>query len=383
MNYADSPPPFLDNFSKLLQALLSEVTQRKASDLHVSAGMPPMMRITGDLEPSKSIPALSPEQTRGLAYSIMREDLRTVFEERREVDFSFSVSGAYRYRVNVYSQRGWVNIALRVVPVDIPSIAQLGLPASIETLAEERRGLILVTGTTGCGKTTTLAAIIQRINETRKAHIITIEDPIEYLHSNKKSVVDQRELGLDTLSYADALRHVVRQDPNVVLIGEMRDQETMAAAITCAQTGQLVLSTVHTTDTVQTVNRIVDLFPPHQHKQIRIQLAETLKGIISQRLLPRTDQPGRIAAVEILLVTPLIGKALEENNLSEVENALKKGRFYGMQSFNHALLELYNQGKVTLEDALAAAGKPEELMMTVRGVQSGGMGSTVYDPGTQ
>ena len=360
---------------QLLTEIIREVHERQASDLHVAPGSAPMLRILGDLEPSRLGTPLTPDQTRELAYMIMRDPVRQRFEERMEVDFSFATQGGGRYRVNVYTQRGMVNIALRVIPLEVPTIDGLGLPAALKTLADERRGLILLAGTTGSGKSTTLAAIINHINENRKAHIMTIEDPIEFLHHNKKSIVNQRELGLDTLSYGDALRNVVRQDPNVILIGEMRDQETMAAAVTSAQTGSLVLSTVHAKDTIQTLTRIIDMFPAHQQNQIRLQLADSLCGVISQRLLPRADVAGRIPAIEILICNPTVKKAIENNDLGEVAGQQRQGKFYGMQTYNQALVQLYNDNKVRLEDAQAAASNPEELMLALRGIESQGAGT--------
>jgi twitching motility protein PilT len=358
--------------AEIFESLVREMMERNASDMHIRAGHPAMLRIHGDLEASRYEQPLTPEQTRVIAYAMMSDRVRRRFEERMEVDLSRSVPGVGRFRGNVYHQAGGINIALRVVPSKIPTIDELGLPPVVKKLAEQRRGLILVTGTTGCGKSTTLAAIIDQINNTRKSHIITIEDPIEFLHTDKTSIISQRELGLDTLNYADALKNVVRQDPDVILLGEMRDQETMAAAITSAQTGHLVLSTIHTIDTVQTINRIVDMFPPHQQNQIRLQLADTLQGVISQRLLPRGDTPGRVPAVEVLVATPLVRKAIEENDLAGMSNAVRQGQYYGMQTFNQALVKLYNEGKVRVQDALNAASNPEELMLAIRGVESGG-----------
>jgi twitching motility protein PilT len=361
---------------QLLSELLREVHELRASDLHIAPGSPAMLRVLGDLEPSRSGTPLTSDQTRELAYMVMRERTRHTFEEKLEVDFSFAVQGGGRYRVNVYTQRGLVNVALRVIPSDIPTIDGLGLPPVLKKLVEERRGLILLAGTTGSGKSTTLAAMINHINENRKAHIMTIEDPIEFLHRSKKSVVNQRELGLDTLSYADALKNVVRQDPNVILIGEMRDHETMAAAVTSAQTGNLVLSTVHAKDTIQTLTRIIDMFPSHQQNQIRMQLADSLRGVISQRLLPRADVAARVPAIEILVCNATVRKAIEDNNLAEVSNQHKHGQFYGMQTFNQALVDLYNQNKIKLEDAQAASSNPEELMMALRGIESQGAGTS-------
>ncbi|MGQ0645132.1 MAG: type IV pilus twitching motility protein PilT, partial [Elusimicrobiota bacterium] len=261
------------NAQAYLEVILKEMLERRASDLHIRAGTPPMMRILGALEPSRYEQVLTPDQTKALAYALMTEKQRNHFDERLEVDLSYSVPGVGRFRGNVFQQRGAVNIAMRAVPTAVPGIEELGLPPVVKKLAEKERGLILVTGVTGCGKSTTLAAMIDYVNENRQDHIITIEDPIEFLHKDKKSIVSQRELGLDTFSYLDALKNVVRQDPDVILLGELRDLETMAAAITSAQTGHLVLSTIHTIDTAQTITRIVDLFPPHQQNQIRFQLA--------------------------------------------------------------------------------------------------------------
>lgn len=360
---------------QLLTDIIREVHERRASDLHVAPGGPPMLRVLGELEPSRLPEPLTPQQTRELAYMIMRDKVRQTFEERMEVDFSFAVQGGGRYRVNVYTQRGLVNIALRVIPLEVPTVDGLGLPPVLKTLAEARRGLILLAGTTGSGKSTTLAAIINHINAARKAHIMTIEDPIEFLHKNKNSVVNQRELGLDTLSYADALRNVLRQDPNVILIGEMRDQETMGAAITAAQTGSLVLSTVHAKDTIQTITRIIDMFPAHQQAQIRAQLADSLQGVISQRLLPRADVAGRIPAIEVLVCNATVRKAIEENDLAEVAGQQRQGQYYGMQTFNQALVALYNENKIRLEDAQAASSNAEELMLALRGIESQGAGT--------
>lgn len=358
----------------VLQSLLKEVTDRGASDIHIGPNFAPMVRLHGDLEPSLFGQVLTPEDTRALAYLIMGEKLRVRFEQKNEVDLAFSVANGARFRANIYTQRGLVNLALRVIPSVIPTFQSLGLPPVVQKMAENQRGLILVSGTTGSGKSTTLAAIVDHINSTRKAHVLTIEDPIEFVHKNKKSIVNQRELGLDTHSYADALRSAMREDPDVILVGEMRDLETVSSAITAAQTGHLVLSTIHTTNTIQIISRILDLYPPHQQNQVRLQLAETLKGAISQRLIPLAQGGGRVAALEIMVVTPLIVKAIEDNNFGELHNALRTGQFYGMQTFNQALVALYNQGRVKLEDAVATASNPEEFMLAVRGIEAGSSG---------
>ncbi|MBD3272215.1 MAG: PilT/PilU family type 4a pilus ATPase [Elusimicrobia bacterium] len=350
--------------------LLELMRDKEASDLHLRTGSPPVMRIDGklvtlDLEP------VDAEQTMALISDFMTEKQKQTFEEQLECDLAYTLIGVGRFRINVYRQKGSVNLAIRKVPEHIKSFQELGLLPVIQALSDNTRGLILVTGTTGCGKSTTLAAMINYINETRPCHIVTIEDPIEYLFTDKKSIISQRELGFDTLNYLGALKHVVRQDPDVILLGEMRDHETTAAAITAAQTGHLVLSTIHTVNATQTVTRVVDLFPPHQQLQIRYQLADTLKGVVSQRLLPHASGKGRVPALEVLVVTPLVRKMIEDNNLSEISNCMKQGSYYGMQTFNQSLLNLYNSGEVTLEDALATASNPEELMLAVRGVESG------------
>ncbi|MBN1383542.1 MAG: PilT/PilU family type 4a pilus ATPase [Elusimicrobia bacterium] len=352
-----------------LNELLKITVSQKASDLHLRADMPAVLRINGKLNPIKD-KVFTIEQMEKIAQSIMNDKQREVFMEKGECDLSYAAADIGRFRGNVYRQKGTVNIVMRCVPSEVPSLDSIGLPDSIKRIAENHRGLVLVTGTTGCGKSTTLAAMIDYINSSRSTNIITIEDPIEFLHKDKLSIISQRELGLDTLSYSEALKHVVRQDPDVILIGEMRDNETMAAALTAAQTGHLVLSTIHTIDAVQTVTRIIDMFPPHHQNQIRLQLADTLKGVISQRLLPSTKR-GRVPACEILVVTTLVKKHIEQNTMGEITQAIKQGNYYGMQLFNQALLNLYNSGDVALEDVLAAASNPEELMMNVRGITSG------------
>lgn len=352
-----------------IKPLLQKMVDSKGSDIHIRANDHVFMRVDGVLMHTDE-QIYTAAQTLALAKSLMNAKQEKIFEERHEVDLAFSFENLGRFRINVYSQLGMVNMVFRVIPNVIPTIEQLKLPPVITKISENRRGLVIVTGTTGSGKSTTLASMLNQINETVTAHIVTIEDPIEYIHHGKKSIISQRELGFDTLTYPDALRNVVRQDPNVILLGEMRDLETVSAAITAAQTGHLVLSTLHTVDAVQSVNRILDMFPPHQQQQIRYLLADTLKAVVSQRLLPHSSGHGRVPAVEVLVNTPLVTKMIIDNNLSEISNLMKQGQYYGMQTFNQALIKLFQSGEVKLEDALAAAANPEELMLNVRGIQS-------------
>lgn len=361
-----------------IDKFIPEVIRRNASDLHLRPGSPPVARVDGKLV-YLDFPELTSEETRSIAEELMSETQRQKFLAKRECDLALNIGEFGRFRINIYQQRGMINLALRRVPDTVPKFSDLHLPAVLTKIAENQRGLILVTGTTGSGKSTTLAAIVDYINENRSVNIITIEDPIEYIHRDKKSIVNQRELGFDTLSYHEALKNIVRQDPDVILVGEMRDLETMAAALTAAQTGHLVLSTVHTIDAIQTVSRVVDLFPPYQQTQIRYQLADTLKAVISQRLLPHASGSGRVPAVEILINTALVKKYIEENNLSEITNLMKQGSFYGMQTFNQALLRLYENKEIKLEDALSAASNPEELLLAIRGIESGASSHDIID----
>ncbi|MFH1259909.1 MAG: type IV pilus twitching motility protein PilT [Elusimicrobiota bacterium] len=352
-----------------LRELLELMMKAKASDLHLKEDGPPIARMDGELMVLDSAP-LSPKSIELICTTLMKQKHQSMFDQKHECDLAYTLPSIGRFRVNIFHQRGLTNLVFRAIPEHIPKFEDMHLPQSIKKLADNERGLVLVTGTTGCGKSTTLATMIDYINETRSCHIVTIEDPIEFIHKDKKSIISQREIGLDTLSYLEALKHVVRQDPDVILIGEMRDLETMAAALTAAQTGHLVLATIHTIDAIQTVTRIVDLFPPHQQTQIRYQLADTLKGVVSQRLLLHSSGKGRVPAVEVLVASPLVRKLIEENSLTEISNVIKQGSYYGMQNFNQALLKLTNQNLVTLEEALSAASNPEELMLAIRGIES-------------
>lgn len=355
-----------------LNEILKIAVKNNASDIHLKAGLPPILRINGSLYPLKNAGRLEPDAVREMAFSIMDSAQREKFQYQMEIDLGYGVPGLGRFRVNVFMQRGTVGIALRVIPFVIHSFEELNLPKVLETLSMETRGLILVTGTTGCGKSTTLAAMIEYINNHRTCNIITIEDPIEFLLKDKKSIIHQREVGIDTPSFASALRAALRQDPDVIMVGEMRDRETMETALEAAETGHLVLSTLHTLDAAETINRIVTMFPPHQHKQIRIQLASVLKGVISQRLIPRADGKGRVPAVEIMISTARIKEYIEdEEKTKKIHDAIAAGyTTYGMQTFDQSLMWLLKRGLITYEEALRQASKPGDFALRVKGVTS-------------
>jgi twitching motility protein PilT len=323
-----------------------------------------MERINGELLPSGLAAELGPDDTKALIYSILTDDQKASFEKNHELDFSIGVAGISRFRVNVYMQRGCVSGVFRAITEKIPSCEDLGLPEPVRQLAMLPRGLVLVTGPTGCGKSTTLAAMINLVNQEKNAHIITIEDPIEFLHPDIRSTISQRELGSDTYSFPLALKAVLREDPNVILVGEMRDLETIAAALTLAESGHLVLSTLHTQDAAQTVDRVVDVFPPYQQEQIRVMLASTLKGVVSQILLARADGQGRVAAREILIVTPAISALIRDNKTHQIYSAIETGAGLGMCTMEKSLAELRAAGAITDEEALSVAGHPQELRNT-------------------
>ena len=349
-----------------IDGLLKIMTDRGSSDLHVKAGSPPAIRLAGKLVVLNDLPTLNADQARTLAEGMMSPEQVKSFELRHELDFAYALPSVGRFRVNVFHQRGSVGITMRRVATERSTILELGLPTVINRLADEPRGLILVTGTAGSGKTTTLAAMIDHINSTREGHIVTIEDPIEVLHADKKCIVNQREIGVDTESYADALRHVVRQDPDVILIGEMRDHETVAAALTAAEIGNLVLSTLHTIDATETINRIIDFFPPYQHKQVRLMMAATLKGIISLRLIPSL-QGGLVPAVEVLVMTGTVREYISDPDKTYlIRDAMEEGEYYGMQTFDQSLLKLYSDQKVTLDDAIAMAHNAHDFKIKIR-----------------
>jgi twitching motility protein PilT len=356
-----------------LYELLEVMVKKGASDLHITTGSPPRIRVDGKLIPM-DLPPLSATDTKELCYSILTDAQKHRFEENFELDLSFGVKGLSRFRANIFMQRGAVAAAIRTIPWQIRGFKDLGLPDIINELVKKPRGLILVTGATGSGKSTTLAAMIDRINEERADHIITIEDPIEYLHSHKKALINQREVNADTKSFKDALKYVLRQDPDVVLIGEMRDLETIEAALTVAETGHLTLATLHTNTAVQTINRIIDVFPPHQQEQVRVQLSFVLEGIICQQLLPKKTGPGRVLAIEILIPNPAIRNLIREDKIHQIYSMMQTGQAkFGMQTMNQSLLELYQKGLISYEDALTRSPVPEEMInMLQRAGASGG-----------
>ena len=351
--------------------LLKIAVERKASDLHLKVGGHPVIRVDGDLIPLGELKRLMQEDTIAMAFSMMNARQKQRFKEELELDIAYSVPGLGRFRCNVFQQRGAVGLVLRVIPARIQSVRELMLPPVLEKICEERRGLILCTGTTGSGKSTSLAAMIDYINATRTEHIITVEDPIEFLHRDKKSLVNQREIDVDTHSFAGALRAALRQDPDVILVGEMRDYETIETALLAAETGHLVFSTLHTLDATETVNRIISVFPPHHQKQIRIQLSQVLKSVISLRLVPRADGMGRVPAAEVLISTAYIRECIENKEKTKyIREQISLGTSqYGMQTFDQSLYQLYKSGLITLDEALKRATNPDEFRLKIQGVQ--------------
>ncbi len=349
-----------------LDRLLKNLQQWDASDLHLKAGSAPHVRIDGDLRTLSNEPQLTPEDTAGIARAILPTWLVDAFDRHHEADFAYSVPGVGRFRVNAYYQRSTVALAFRRVRDDVPSADELGLPQVVFELANERRGLVLVTGPTGSGKTTTLAAMIQHVNRTRPCSIVTIEDPIEYLHRDELATIAQREVGFDTESFASAMRVVLRQDPDVIMVGEMRDTETAFAALTAAETGHLVFTTLHTIDATETITRIIDLFPQYQHRQIRSSLAGCLRGTIAQRLVRRADGVGRAAALEVMVANGRIRQCIMDPELtSDIASIIAEGEYYGMRTFDQSLAELLEAGAITLQDALDAASNPHDLRVTL------------------
>jgi twitching motility protein PilT len=361
-----------------IDAALKYLVEREGSDLHLKVGSPPVARVHGDLWALKGAETLTPEDTEAVLEHIAKHSRNTMkeFTEEGEADFAYQLRGVSRFRVNAFRQRGSVSIAMRAIPYNVRTIDELGLPPVVRRLAEEPRGIILLTGTTGSGKSTTLAAMIDHINSTRARHIVTLEDPIEYLHSDKLSIINQREVGSDTKSFAGAMRRVLRQDPDVILIGEMRDEETVRTALSAAETGHLVLSTVHTLDATETINRIIDFFPPHLQHQGRVMLAATLRGAISQRLVPRADSDGRVAVSEVLVVTGRVQDLiLNPDETSKITEVISEGDFYGMQTFDQALLGYVRDGAVSEEIAMQTASSPHDfkLMLAAQGQRASGV----------
>lgn len=355
-----------------IDELLKKAVSQGASDLHIKVGSYPVTRIDGTLAFMTDEKRITAEEAVNMAFSIMSEGQRQLFKRKNELDIAYSVPGLGRFRCNIFMQRSTIGIAFRVIPIKIHDVEQLHLPVVLKEIALEPRGLILVTGTTGSGKTTTLATMIDYVNQSRTDHIMTIEDPIEFLHRDKSSILNQREVGTDTESFSKALRSAMRQDPDVILVGEMRDFETIHTALIAAETGHLVLSTLHTIDATESINRIIAVFPPYQHKQIRDLLSSTLKAIVSMRLVPRADGKGRVPAVEVMRVTTTISECIKDADKTKlIPDFIKRGfSQYGMQSFDQSLLGLYKDELISYEDAIRRASSPDDFALKVKGIQS-------------
>ncbi len=348
-----------------LRVLLEEMIERGASDLHITAGERPKMRIDGEIQTSRQETVLAPKDTLQLAYSVLTENQKKRFEMEDELDFSFGIQSLARFRGNCFKQRGCVSIVMRQIPFNIKTFADLKLPPVIAMMAEKPRGLVLVTGPTGSGKSTTLAAMIDKINRERKGHILTVEDPIEFIHKHQGCIVNQREVGTDTKSFSNALKYALREDPDVVLVGEMRDHETIHAGLTIAETGHLAFATLHTNSAAEAINRIIDVFPSHQQAQVRAQLAFVLEGIITQILLPRRTGKGRVMAAEILVVTPAIRALIRDDKIHQIYSSMQAGKKYGMQTLNDALYQLYVAKEVAEEECLRVSGDPNEFLRMI------------------
>ena len=348
-----------------LRVLLEEMIERGASDLHITAGARPMMRVDGDIVASKQEVVLQPKDTLQLAYSVLTENQKKRFEMEDELDFSFGIQNLARFRGNCFKQRGCVSIVLRQIPFSIKTFADLNLPPVIARLAEKPRGLVLVTGPTGSGKSTTLAAMIDKINRERKGHILTVEDPIEFIHKHQGCIVNQREVGSDTKSFGSALKYALREDPDVVLVGEMRDHETIHAGLTIAETGHLAFATLHTNSAAEAINRIIDVFPSHQQAQVRAQLAFVLEGIITQTLLPKRSGKGRVMAAEILVVTPAIRALIRDDKIHQIYSSMQAGKKHGMQTLNDALYALYTAREIAEDEALRVSSDPNEFLRMI------------------
>ncbi|HEY5261892.1 MAG TPA: type IV pilus twitching motility protein PilT, partial [Solirubrobacteraceae bacterium] len=361
-----------------VHAALRQLVARNGSDLHLKVGSPPLYRVQGALGPDQGTQPLSEEDTEHALHELLDDQVKLKeFADDHEVDFSFEISGVARFRVNAFRQRGVISLACRAIPAKISTIDELALPPVVRELAEEERGIILLTGTTGSGKSTTLAAMIDHINVTMNKHVVTIEDPIEFVHADKRSVINQREVGMDTKSFERALRRVLRQDPDVILVGEMRDEETVRTALSAAETGHLVLSTVHTVDAPESINRLLDFFPPHQHNQARSMIAGTIKGVISQRLVPGANG-GRVAVCEILRMTGRVRDMIvDPNQTGQLGEAISTGAYYGMQTFDQALYGHVQAGRVSVEEALRVASSPHDFKLLLQ--SEGRKGTTMQD----
>ncbi|HXF37631.1 MAG TPA: type IV pilus twitching motility protein PilT [Actinomycetota bacterium] len=347
--------------------LLEVVLEKGASDLHLTAGAPPVIRLHGELHRLEEYPVLGPRTLQGMIYAILPQKMRERLEQDLELDMSYSLPGKARFRVNVYFQRDALGAAFRLIPYEIKSVEELGLPAVVADLARFPRGFVVVTGPTGSGKSTTLAAMVDVVNRERAAHIMTVEDPIEFLHKHKRCIVNQREVGADTHGFAQALKHVLRQDPDVILVGEMRDLETISTAITAAETGHLVFATLHTQDAPQTIDRIIDVFPPHQQQQVRVQLSTTIQGIVTQQLLQTADGRSRVVACEVLVATPAVRNLIREGKTHQIYSVMQAGGRFGMQTMDMALAHLVKTGKITQQLAYERSHDPEELQRLIGG----------------
>ena len=352
-----------------VDAMLMHAIDNNASDLHLKAGLPPILRKNGRLNPLTEYERISPDQMKDIAFKLMNDRQKSDFKKELQIDLGYSIPGVGRFRVNIFLQRGAVSVVFRVIPPTIKNFKALHLPPILEKLAMEMRGLVLVTGITGSGKSTTLSAIVDYINNTRSCHIITIEDPIEFTHKDNKSVISQREIGVDTVDFSSSLRGALRQDPDVILVGEMRDLETIQTALVAAETGHLVLSTLHTTDAIETISRIISVFPPYHQKQIRIQLAETMKGIISQRLMPTIDGKERVPAVEILVTNARVRSCIvDKEKTKDLADAIFKGHStYGMQTFDQSIMHLMKEGLISGEEAMRQASNPDDFALRAKG----------------
>ncbi len=372
-DFSAEPPVSADRPAFTLQQLLKVMVEKGASDLHITAGQAPLLRIDGQVIPLK-LPALSPSQAKALAYEVLSEEQKIKFEKQNELDFAFSMKKIARFRGNLFVQRGCVGAVFRFIPYQIMTFEELGLPPIMLDVCTKSKGLVLVTGATGSGKSTTLAAMIDKINSERRAHIMTIEDPIEFVHAHKRCIVNQREVGADTESFKKALKYVLRQDPDVVLLGEMRDLETIEAALTIAETGHLVFATLHTNSAIQSINRIIDVFPPHQQPQVRAQLSFTLTAVLTQCLLPQANGPGRCLCIEALIPNAAIRNLVREDKLHQIYSQMQVGQSgSGMCTLNQSLYDLYSRGMITGEEAFAHCNEPDELRMMIEGRTTSGI----------